>query len=132
MIKPDRTTYFFIAPHPVYGTFAPIKMATEYPLGEGQTQEEAWDDAKMRAEAWAAKNFQSVDLVAAAMMSYGQAGSAKDIIQERTPEDQRIAVLIADIYACESIEKLNEYGRLAKTYPLVQAAFDQMTKKLSK
>lgn len=131
MIKPDRTTYFFIAPHPIWGTFAPIKMATEYPLEEGQTQEEAWDDAKKRAEEWAAKNFPKVDLSAADMLSYGQSGS-KEIVQQRTPEDKRIATFIADVYSCKSIEELNEYGRLAKTYPLVQAAFDQMANKFSK
>lgn len=131
MAKPDRTTYFFIAPHPIYGTFAPIKMATEYPLGENDTQEEAWDDAKQRAEAWAAKNFPAVDLGVAAMMSYGQPGSAKEIIQERTPEDKRIAALVADISSCTELKVLESYRLMAKADPQLQAAYEQQYKKLS-
>jgi hypothetical protein len=131
-MKPDRTTYFFIAPHPIYGTFAPIKMATEYPLGEDDLQEDAWDDAKQRAEAWAAKNFPALDREAARMLSYGQAGSAKEIIQQKTPEDQRVAALIADIYSCTELKTLESYRIMAKAKPELLAAYEQQYEKLSK
>lgn len=54
---------------------------------------------------------------------------------ERTSEDQRIAELIRDIYACTEIEGGNgllTYNKLASTCKEAQQAFDIMFRKLTK
>lgn len=110
-IRPDRTTYFFIAPHPIHGTFAPIKMATEYPLGENNTQEEAWSDAKRRAEEWAIKNFPGLDLMAAEMMSYGQSYVSHPV--EINIQNEKVEIAI------ENAQTLDELKEVKRLYPVM-------------
>lgn len=55
------------------------------------------------------------------------------IAVERTSEDQRIAELIRDIYACTELDGPNglwTYNKLASTRTEVQLAYDVMGKKL--
>lgn len=128
-MKPDRTTYFFSVPHPVYGTFAPIKMATEYPLGENETEEQAWDEAKRRAEAWARVNFPGLVLED----SHNEVSplSSEPIIRSKQPPAERISLLIADICSCEDVKILESYRIMAKGHPDLQAAYDRQLNKLS-
>jgi hypothetical protein len=61
-------------------------------------------------------------------------GSPPTITIEKTSEDQRVAELIRDIYACTEIEGdngLHTYRKLASTCKEAQQVFDMMFRKLS-
>lgn len=60
-MKPDRTGFFVTFPHPIYGTFAPVKLSLEYPIGEGETEQLAWDCAKKSTEEWFNLRYPSPD-----------------------------------------------------------------------
>lgn len=69
-MKPDRTGFFATFPHPIYGTFAPVKLSLEYPLGKNDKEEDAWDAAKESTENWFNSRYPSPDgVVVKATMS---------------------------------------------------------------
>jgi hypothetical protein len=60
-MKPDRTIIRLAFPHPVYGTFTPVKVEYEYPLGPNDNDQDALDDGKARAEAWYNTRYPAID-----------------------------------------------------------------------
>lgn len=53
------------------------------------------------------------------------------IISEKPiPADQRIAVIIADIYSCKEFTVLESYRLMVKGNPELEAAYEEMRKKL--
>jgi hypothetical protein len=61
------------------------------------------------------------------------AGNGPITIQmQKTPEDQRIAALIADIYSCTEIKVLESYKLMVRAHPALDAAYVTQMEKLSK
>lgn len=121
-MKPEKIVLHLSFPHPVYGTFTPVKM--EYHMFIDDTTEEhaALDHSKDALMSWFTKNYPALD----------QQPTETSISKTKEPEDRRIGVLVADIYSCESIKILETYKLMAKTKPELQAAYDQQYQKLIK
>lgn len=49
---------------------------------------------------------------------------------EKQSKEQIEATIIAEIYSCTDIDKLESYSIFAKTYPGAKAAYDEMYQKL--
>jgi hypothetical protein len=139
-MKPDRTIIRLSFPHPVYGTFTPIRVEYEYPLGPKDNDQDALDDGKARAEAWFSSRYPPLDLGHSGSDSplkyhtKEEVDAATSIVVDRSTlsEDRRIAALIADIYSCTELKVLESYRIMAKAKPELQAAYDIMFEKLSK
>lgn len=103
-IRPDRTTFFASFPHPIYGTYSPIKLSNEYPLGEHNTDWEAWDAAKKSMEAWFASRYPSPDGPVKGTFS-------RTPIEETSQEelDKELAKEIEELQAIEYKEEAEEW-----------------------
>ena len=56
-MKPDRAFIDLAFPHPIYGTFTPIKLHLEYPLKGDETEEQAWDAGEKAMKEWIASRY---------------------------------------------------------------------------
>lgn len=56
-MKPDRAFIDLAFPHPVNGTFTPVKLHLEYPLAPNETEQDAWDAGKKTMEEWVNSRF---------------------------------------------------------------------------
>jgi hypothetical protein len=61
----------------------------------------------------------------------GQQGPPAIVADKPIPEDQRVALIIADIYTCTDKLVLESYKLMARTNAEIQAAYDLMMKKLT-
>lgn len=131
-----------------YGNARP--GVVEATLKPGETLEEALDELDERLTAWHKKRYPHLygdPLPLAGINSSAKPGfytqeqiaeavpvpnSIGVIKQNRMPEDQRIAALIADIYSCFELKVLESYRIMAKANPELQAAYDMQYKILSK
>lgn len=134
-MKPDRAAIDLSFPHPVFGTFTPIKIHLEYPLAPGQTEEDAWDHGKKSMEEWFMSRYPPLDLgfpAHTAPPKYEQSQTSSTIpVISKDPEERRIGMEIADIYSCQDLKILQSYKLIAKSKPELQAAYDQQYKKLT-
>lgn len=123
-IKPDRTVLRLSFPHPIYGTYTPVKVEYEYQLGPNDNDQDALDDGKTRAEAWFNSRYPPID---------GPGPSFPIVEKERSTDP--VAAMIADIYTCTDLKVLKTYEMLAtrqiKSNPEIMAAYEMMKQKLS-
>lgn len=137
-MKPDRAVIDLSFPHPIYGTFTPVKLHLEYPLAPGETEDDAWDAGKKSMEQWVASRYPDPNpdsKTNSGLITHfnGSANETKSLpIISKEPEERRIGILVADIYSCPDIKTLETYKFLAKTKPELQAAYTQQLEKLSK
>ena len=126
-MKPDRTIIRLSFPHPIYGTFTPIRVEYEYPLGPEDNDQDALDDGKARAEAWVTSRYPDPN----GALKPTEV-SQDTLIRSKQPEQDRIALLIADIYSCKHLKTLESYQLMVKKDARLQAAYIQQQEKLSK
>lgn len=102
-------------------------IGVEYPIDYDTEQPfEVLEQARVIAEGYQAKKSAEYEVY---MNSPPQ--PLKSIpIEKIIPEDQRIEAIIADIYSCDELKVLESYRLLAKKEPALQAAYDNMLKKL--
>lgn len=139
-MKPDRVIIRLAFPHPIYGTFTPVKVEYEYPLGPDGNDQDALDDGKERAEAWFNSRYPPVDKFSAYGCDVTQgidvsrptSGPLSRQVEKDYQEDKRIAIIISDIYSCAELKVLESYKFVAKQSPEIQSAYNQMFEKLSK
>lgn len=62
MIRPEKIVLHLSFPHPVYGTFTPIKLEDHQFIDTQEEKEEALNIAKKRLEDWYWKNYPRLDL----------------------------------------------------------------------
>lgn len=143
-MKPDRTSLDLAFPHPIYGTFTPVKLHLEYPLAPGETEEDAWDAGKKRMEEWFASRYpdpnqrsapsiQEVGYVAPQSVLTTTPNREETVIKvvKETPKN-RIEALVADINSCTEIKVLESYKLMVKKDDTLQAAYDNKLKSLQK
>lgn len=121
-MKPEKIVLHLSFPHPVYGTFTPVKMEYHIFIDSPEEEHAALDHSKNTLTEWFTRNYPALD----------QQSTESSISKTKEPEDKRIGVLVADIYSCESIKVLETYKLMAKTKPELQAAYNQQYEKLSK
>lgn len=108
-------------------------------LEDGDTLEGAWSELNRRAQEWHKKEYPHLHEEITQQGSNGiplpdeyvRFDSIGVIKQERKPEDQRIAALIADIYSCSELKVLESYRIMVKANSELQAAYDMQKNKLS-
>lgn len=61
MIRPEKIVLHVSFPHPVYGTFTPVKIEDHQFIDSEGEKEEALDLAKKRAEEWFASRYPNPD-----------------------------------------------------------------------
>lgn len=61
MIRPEKIVLHLSFPHPVYGTFTPVKIEDHQFIDSEDEKEEALDLAKKRAEEWFASRYPNPD-----------------------------------------------------------------------
>lgn len=121
-MKPEKIVLHLSFPHPVYGTFTPVKMQYHMFIDGPEEEDAALDHSKYALTEWFNKNYPSVD----------QQSASSIIPKSKELEERRIGVLIEDIYSCESIKVLETYKLMARTKPELQAAYNQQLEKLSR
>jgi hypothetical protein len=122
----DRTKY---TAHYENGVVVAQWVGVDVAMSDGDDPYDALNYAKEVVGKW-----QSANATAFPIGSMPPPGPPQVITVERTSENERIAKLIRDIYACTELDGDNgllTFNKLATTCKEAQQAFDIMFKKLS-
>lgn len=105
------------------GSFLNERIGMEASLDPGDDEQGALHSLKEKVEKFHKDSNPLLDTVAP---------DQQPIISEKPiPADQRIAVIIADIYSCKELKVLESYKLMVKGNPELQAAYDQKFKELT-
>lgn len=130
---------------PNYSNDKPIVV--ECILEGDETKEEAWTKLNQDMIAWHQKEYpnlyekfqdhlklethQGLEVMRTQRPPFAKEVTQEPIIRSKQPEDQRIAMLIADIYSCGDLKILESYKVMARAKPELQAAYDAQLIKLT-
>lgn len=110
----------------VIGPYLQEKVGLEASLDPGDDEQGVLEWLKEKVEKFHADN--NPEQVDNAFNALTQAV----ITEKPIPADQRIAVIIADIYSCKELKVLESYKLMVKGNPELETAYEEMKNKLSK
>src|ERR1700733_6641571 len=102
--------------------------ASEIVLAPGEQIEDAWTELDRRAKAWHQKSYPHLY---DAVPNPGPSLPEGPLVRSKQPEQERIALLIADIYSCPDLKILESYQLMVKKDPQLQAAYDMQLQRLN-
>lgn len=121
---------------PGYNNVKPGIVEAE--LESGETIEQAWSELNRRAKEWHKTEYPHL-YIDTGMSDMGKRQQDRpdrslqipEIQSKKTPEEDRIAQLIADIYSCTEIKVLESYNLMVRADPQLQAAYNMQLIKLN-
>lgn len=108
MIRPEKIVLHLSFPHPVYGTFTPVKMEEHYFVETEEDKDQARDMAKKSMEEWFRKNYPNPDEYGIANPPRGEVSYTKESIVPPVIDLNQERMEIA-IDNCKTVEELKEW-----------------------